>query len=64
VCEARKSADAESDAPKPAVFKRLGMPSIFSPHIGTQEFLLAQHALNEEGVARTTRQVLEIRVLA
>lgn len=31
-------------------FKRLGVPSMFSPHIGTQAYLLARHGLDEEGV--------------
>jgi transketolase len=31
-------------------FKRLGLPSAFSPHIGSQEYLLAKHGLNVEAV--------------
>ncbi|MFO1497640.1 MAG: transketolase C-terminal domain-containing protein [Verrucomicrobiota bacterium] len=34
------------------IFKRLGMPPAFSPHIGSQEYLLKQHALDPESVAR------------
>jgi transketolase len=32
-------------------FKRIGMPPIFSPHIGSQEYMLQKHGLNEEAVA-------------
>ena len=32
-------------------FKRIGMPPIFSPHIGSQEYMLQKHELNDEAVA-------------
>jgi transketolase len=32
-------------------FKRIGMPPIFSPHIGSQEYMLQKHGLNDEAVA-------------
>lgn len=32
-------------------FKRIGLPPIFSPHIGTQEYMLQKHGLTEESVA-------------
>ncbi len=34
-------------------FKRIGLPSAFSPHIGTQEYMQEQHGLTGEGIART-----------
>ena len=40
-------------------FKRLGMPPAFSPHIGSQEFLLAQHGLNDAAVAESLRTLLQ-----
>jgi transketolase len=48
---------SEADCPK-VPFKRLGMPSAFSPHIGSQSYLLKQHGLNDEGVARTVQATL------
>ena len=48
---------SEADCPK-VPFKRLGMPSAFSPHIGSQAYLLRQHGLNDEGVARTVQATL------
>jgi len=49
---------AEANGPR-LPFKRLGIPSIFSPHIGKQEYLLAQHGLNDEGVTRTILATLK-----
>jgi len=51
---------AEADWPR-VPFKRLGMPSAFSPHIGGQEYLLRQHGLNEEAVAATVSATLNGR---
>jgi len=48
---------AELDGPK-VPFKRLGMPSAFSPHIGSQQYLLAKHRLNEQAVAESLRDLL------
>ena len=39
-------------------FRRLGLPPEFSPHVGSQEYLLAQHHLAVEDVVR------ELRLLA
>ena len=50
---------AEDDCPKKP-FKRLGMPPAFSPHIGAQDYMLAQHGLNAEGVAASVRTLLEV----
>ncbi len=49
---------AESEAPR-RPFRRLGVPSVFSPHIGSQEYLLAQFGLDEGGVVRSILEVLE-----
>jgi len=46
-------------APRGALFKRIGMPSIFSPHMGSQEYLLAQHGLDAESIARTVQAALQ-----
>ncbi len=43
---------AETDGVK-VPFKRIGMPPIFSPHIGSQEYMLQKHGLNDEAVAAT-----------
>lgn len=51
---------AEADGPR-TTFKRLGMPSVFSPHIGMQDYMLAQHGLNDEGVANTILATLKAR---
>jgi transketolase len=39
-------------------FKRLGLPPAFSPHIGSQEYLLAQHNLSDSAVAESLRALL------
>jgi transketolase len=39
-------------------FKRIGLPSAFSPHIGTQEYMQEQHGLTGEGIARTVTAAL------
>jgi transketolase len=49
---------AETDPPR-VPFRRLGLPSLFSPHIGSQEYLLAQHGLDATGVAHTIQTVLQ-----
>ena len=48
---------SEADCPK-VPFKRLGLPSEFSTHIGSQGYLLAQHGLNDEGVPRAVQGIL------
>jgi transketolase len=49
---------SEADCPR-IPFKRLGLPSQFSPYIGSQSYLLKQHGLDDAGVASTVRAVLE-----
>ena len=41
------------------VFKRLGLPSAFSPYVGSQQYLLEQHGLSVEAVVAAIRQLLE-----
>jgi transketolase len=45
-------------------FKRLGIPSRFSPRVGTQEYLLQENRLNVEAIVEATTALLERRVLA
>jgi transketolase len=42
-------------------FKRLGVPPIFSPHIGSQEYMLQQHGLNEESVSNALKTLCQQR---
>jgi transketolase len=39
-------------------FKRLGVPNAFSPHIGAQDYMLAQHGLSPDAVAQSVRNLL------
>jgi len=43
----------------PVVFKRFGLPSEFSPFVGSQEYIRARHGLSAEAVARAIRAKLE-----
>lgn len=43
------------------VFRRLGLPSAFSPHIGSQHFLLEQHGLSVDAVAGHISRLLQSR---
>jgi transketolase len=49
---------AEADWPR-VPFKRFGMPSAFSPHIGGQEYLLKQHGLNDASLSAAVAAVLD-----
>jgi transketolase len=40
-------------------FKRLGLPSEFSPHIGSQEYLRQQHGLTAESIVSSVQAVLK-----
>jgi transketolase len=42
-------------------FKRIGMPPIFSPYIGSQEYMLQKHGLDEESVAATMMDLYKRR---
>jgi transketolase len=49
---------AEADGPR-VPFRRIGLPSAFSPHIGSQEYMQGQHGLDEASVTNTLRAFLE-----
>lgn len=48
---------AEADGLK-VPFKRIGLPSAFSPHVGSQEYLRAQHGLTEEPILECVESLL------
>jgi transketolase C-terminal domain/subunit len=41
-------------------FKRLGLPSVFSSHVGSQEYLRAQYGISEEGILQSLERLLQI----
>ena len=51
---------AESGLPVP--FKRIGLPSAFSSHIGSQEYLRAKSGLSPDGVLSALEQLLAVSV--
>jgi len=48
---------AETDGIK-VPFKRLGVPPGFSPHIGSQEYMLERHGLTDEAIAKSVAGIL------
>ena len=48
---------AEADGIK-VPFKRIGLPSAFSPHIGSQEYMQECHGLTGEAIAKTVASAL------
>ncbi|MEY2486502.1 MAG: transketolase [Verrucomicrobiota bacterium] len=40
-------------------FKRLGVANSFSPHIGSQDYMLAQHGLTPEAIIRNMKDLLQ-----
>ena len=48
---------AEADGIK-APLKRIGVPPAFSPHIGSQEYMLEGHGLSVDGIAKTVAATL------
>ena len=48
---------AEAEGVK-APLKRIGVPAAFSPHIGSQEYMLQCHGLTDEAIALTVAQTL------
>lgn len=50
---------AEADIPK-VLFKRIGVPPAFSPHIGSQEYMQERHGPTPEAIASTIVNTLEI----
>jgi len=45
-------------------FRRIGLPSAFSPHIGTQEYMQQQHGLDTESVVQSLLELLQTRSTA
>ena len=43
-----------------APLKRIGVPPAFSPHIGSQEYMLQSHGLTDEAITLTVAQTLRI----
>jgi transketolase len=50
---------AEADGPR-VPFRRIGLPSAFSPHIGSQEYMQGRHGLDEASVTDTLRAFLDV----
>jgi transketolase len=50
---------AEADGPK-VPFKRIGLPSAFSSHIGSQEYLLERHGLVPEAISQSVTRMLQM----
>ena len=42
-------------------FKRIGLPSPFSPHVGSQEYLRMQHGVTEDGILNVIAPLLNAR---
>jgi len=50
---------AEAEGLK-APLKRLGVPAAFSPHIGSQDYMLQCHGLTPEAIAKTVSETLQL----
>lgn len=50
---------AESDREKIA-FKRVGLPSVFSSHVGSQEYLRAAYGLSEDQILESLKPILDL----
>lgn len=50
---------AESDGVKVA-FKRVGLPSAFSSHVGSQEYLRAAYGLSEDEILKSLKPILDL----
>lgn len=48
---------AEADIPR-IPFKRIGVPPAFSPHIGSQEYMLERHGLTPESIAKAVEDTI------
>ena len=52
-------AEVLAEAPDAHVrFRRIGLPSMFSPRVGSQDYLERMHGLDEESVLRTVTELL------
>ena len=40
------------------IFRRIGLPPVFSPHIGTQEYMLKQHGLDPQSIVESVLKLL------
>ena len=40
------------------LFRRIGLPPVFSPHIGTQEYMLKQHGLDPQSIVESVLKLL------
>ncbi len=49
---------AEADGARVA-FKRIGLPSAFSPHFGSQEYLQDRHGLTEEAISKCVAGMMQ-----
>jgi len=50
---------AEADGDK-VVFKRIGAPAAFSPHIGSQDYMRKRHGLTGEAIAKCVANILQV----
>lgn len=49
-----------AEAPCPSIkFRRLGLPSAFSPHVGSQEYLRERHGLSDDAIVEAAIALLE-----
>jgi transketolase len=48
---------AESDAAG-ILFQRIGLPPVFSPHIGTQDYMQRQHGLDPDSIVESVLKLL------
>jgi transketolase len=46
------------------LFRRIGLPPVFSPHIGTQEYMLKQHGLDPQSIVESALTLLRTNVPA
>lgn len=46
----------------PVTFKRLGLPSVFSSHVGSQEYLRAQYGISEEGILQSLEPLMQTAI--
>ena len=51
-------AEVLAEAGLPVKFKRIGLPSAFSPRVGSQQYLEEQNGLDEKSVLRVVEQLL------
>jgi transketolase len=51
---------AENDESR-VLFRRIGLPPVFSPHLGTQEYMQKQHGLDPQSVVESVLKTLQNR---